>query len=406
MTMHAIRATRCFDGERFRSEGVTVLVEGDRIVGVEPPPYDAPDGVEVTSYDGTLLPGLIDAHVHLVGDATFGGLERAGSMSDPELDATITTMLRAQAVAGVTTVRDLGDAGYRTVVARDRAGAGEPRIIAAGPPITVPNGHCHYLGGAVEGVDDVRRAVAEHVEHGVDLIKVMASGGMLTAESDVLGVQFSAEELRAAVDTAHAAGLRIVAHAHSEAGVRHALAAGVDGLEHATCLAAEGLSVPEDLFREIAERGVTVDPTWGMDPDRVPPADQLPPNMRALAERFHMSPTDVLRGRAGQLDRMRELGVRIVSGMDAGATPPKPHGSLWRVVVQLQSAGFSAADALASATSVAADDCGLTATAGRLAAGLAADLLVVDGDLAADLTALARPVQVWVRGAPVQVRWR
>ncbi|HEY3531135.1 MAG TPA: amidohydrolase family protein [Nocardioides sp.] len=399
--MEALKAASCFDGERFRPGGVTLLLDGDRIAGVEPLAYDVPHGVEVTTYDGTLLPGLIDAHVHLVGDATFGGLERAGSMSDDELDTTITGTLRAQAAAGVTTVRDLGDVRYRTLVARDRRGPGEPRIVAAGPPITVPGGHCHYLGGAVTGVDEVRSRVAEHAERGVDLVKVMASGGMLTAESDVLGVQFTPEELRAAAEAAHTAGLRIVAHAHSEAGVRHAVAAGVDGLEHATCLSAAGLAVPEDLFREIAARDVTVDPTWGMDPDRVPPADQLPPNMRALVERFHVSPIDVLRGRAGQITRMRELGVRIVSGMDAGATPPKPHGSLWRVVVQLESAGFSAAEALATATSVAADDCRLTATTGRLAAGLAADLLVVDGDLESDLTALARPRAVRVRGVPI-----
>jgi imidazolonepropionase-like amidohydrolase len=399
--MEALKAAHCFDGSGFRAGGVTVLVEDERIVGVEPLAYDVPDGVAVTTYDGTLLPGLFDCHVHLVSDASFGGLERAGSASDAELDATIAASLRSQAVAGVTTVRDLGDVRYRTVTARDRRTPGEPRVVAAGPPLTVPGGHCHYLGGAVEGVDEVRRAVAEHVEHGVDLLKVMASGGMLTLDTDVLGVQFSAPELSASVVAGHAAGLRVVAHAHSEAGVRHAVAAGVDGLEHLTCMTDAGLSTPDDLFASIAERGLTVDPTWGLDPARMPPLDQQPPALRELAVRMRMTPREALSSRARQVGRLRELGVRVVAGMDAGATPPKPHGSLWRAVVQLLTADYSSAEALTAATSAAADDCSLGDTTGRLAPGLAADLLLVDDDLETDLSALSSPLGVWVRGTPV-----
>src|SRR3954470_24408928 len=246
--MEALRAAHCFDGERFRSDGVTVLIEGEAIVGVEPLAYDVPDGVEVATYDGTLLPGLIDAHVHLVSDASVGSLERAGSSSEEDLDEMVSAMLATQAAAGVTTVRDLGDRGYRTLVARDRRTPGEPRVVAAGPPLTLLDGHCHFLGGRAEGIDAVRIAVREHVDRGVDLVKVMASGGMLTMGTDLLGVQFTPAELRAAVDETHAAGLRIVAHCHSEAGARHAVAAGVDGLEHATLLGADGVGAPEDLI--------------------------------------------------------------------------------------------------------------------------------------------------------------
>src|SRR4051794_30771482 len=242
--MQALKAPHCFDGTRFRPEGVTLLVDGERIAGVEPLAYEVPDGVEVTAYDGTLLPGLIDAHVHLVSDSTVGSLERAGSATDEELDATIARMLGDEAASGVTTVRDLGDRRYRTLVARDRRPPGEPRVVAAGPPLTITAGHCHFLGGEASGVDDVRAAVREHADRGVDVVKVMASGGMLTMGTDLLGVQFTAEEMLVAVDEAHAAGLRIVAHAHSEAGARHAVAAGVDGLEHATMLGPDGIAIP------------------------------------------------------------------------------------------------------------------------------------------------------------------
>jgi imidazolonepropionase-like amidohydrolase len=399
--MEAVKATHCYDGQRFRPEGVTLVIERDQILGVEPLSYDVPDGVEVTTYDGTLLPGLVDAHVHLVSDASVGSLERSGSASDEELDAIISAMLATQAAAGVTTVRDLGDRRYRTLVARDRRSPGEPRIVAAGPPLTVPDGHCHYLGGAAEGADAVRAVVREHVDQSVDVVKVMASGGMLTIGTDLLGVQFTAADLRAAVDETHVAGLRIVAHCHSEAGARHAVAAGVDGLEHATLLSAGGIATPDDLIDEIAARGITVDPTLGFDPERVIPIEQAPPHVRAVVEQVGMTPVEVSLRRVRQLARMREAGVRIVTGLDAGAAPPKPHGAVWHAVVHLLDAGFTSAEALATATSTAADDCGLGDITGRLTAGLSADLLVVDGDLATNLVALGSPVAVRVRGVRV-----
>jgi imidazolonepropionase-like amidohydrolase len=180
------------------------------------------------------------------------------------------------------------------------------------------------------------------------------------------------------------------------------VAAGVDGLEHATLLGPGGVGVPQDLIAEIAARGVTVDPTLGADPGRVPPVDQAPPHIRAMVERLGMTPTEMNSRRSTQIASMVEHGVRVVSGDDAGAAPPKPHGHVWRAVVQLLDAGMSPEDALATATSLAADDCGLGATTGRLAPGLAADVLVVGGDLAADLTALRSPVDVWVRGLRVR----
>jgi imidazolonepropionase-like amidohydrolase len=400
--MEALKAAHCFDGDRFRPGGATVLIDGDLMLGIEPLAYDVPDGVEVTTYAGTLLPGLVDAHVHLVAEAkppgAPGSLEAAGDLDDDLLDAAIARSLAAQAAAGVTTVRDLGDRRYRTLVARDRRTPGEPRIVAAGPPLTVPDGHCHYLGGSAHGVDSLRAAVREHADHGVDVVKVMASGGMLTLGTDVFGVQFTPDELRTVVDETHAAGLRILAHCHSEAGARHAVAAGVDGLEHASMLTPEGIAAPDDLIAEIARRGLTVDPTLGFDASRVLPVEQMPAHVQEMVQRIGVTPTQVSVRRAGQLARMLEHGVRLVSGLDAGVTPPKAHGGLWRAVVQLLDAGVTTAQALATATSVAADDCGLGTTTGRLVPGLAADLLVVDGDLSTDLAALATPAAVLVRG--------
>jgi imidazolonepropionase-like amidohydrolase len=128
-----------------------------------------------------------------------------------------------------------------------------------------------------DGVEAVRTAVREHVDRGVDVVKVMASGGMMTVGTDLFGAQFSAQELRAAVQSAHDAGLRILAHCHSEEGARHAVGAGVDGLEHATLLTEEGIAVPDDLIAEIARAGITVDPTLGFDPARIMPTGRHRP---------------------------------------------------------------------------------------------------------------------------------
>jgi imidazolonepropionase-like amidohydrolase len=394
--MRALRATQVYDGTAFLGAG-TVLVDGESIAGLERGHPDLPDNIEVTTHDGTVLPGLIDSHVHLVSDSSLGSLERAGTTSDADLDAMIRSSLHAQVAGGVTTVLDLGDRGYRALEARSLPGL--PRVLASGPPITVPSGHCHYLGGAAEGVEGVRRAVDEHVAHGVDVLKVMGSGGMLTQGTDAMAAQFTPEELRAVVDAGHAAGLRVLAHAHALAGVWQALECGVDGIEHFSCLTEQGSVTSDELLTAVAEAGVVVDPTLGVDPTRIPSPEDLPPGFRATMERMGLDHTTFIAARIAQMTRVRQHGITVVTGTDAGAGPPKPHGHAWRAVVALVDAGYPIEEALATATSGAADVHGLAAVTGRLRPGLAADLLVVDGDLATDPECLGRPLAVVVRGA-------
>lgn len=396
--MYAFRAAHAFDGDRFLRGGATVLLEADRIVGVEAGRADLPAGVEVTEYAGTVLPGLFDCHTHLVADATFGGLERAGTMPDEALDAVVADSLRAHAFAGVTTVRDLGDRGYRTLAFRERPGL--PRVVASGPPLTTPEGHCHFLGGAVDG--DLLGAVAERVERGVDVIKVMASGGFATPGTDQLGAQFTRDELRAVVEEAHRVGLPVVAHAHSLVGMQNALAAGVDGIEHFTGLTPQGPRIDEDLLDEVARRGVYVDLTMGNDRSLHALMPAPPPPVAELMARLGVTSFDALyTSRLSELSRLREHGVPLITGVDSGMGPMKRHGNAWRNVGDLVEGGYPVAEALAAATSVAAEACGLGDETGRLAEGYAADLLVVDGDLAQDPSLLSQPREVLVRGIPV-----
>ena len=396
--MEAFRAAQVFDGSAFLGPS-TVLLDGEHVVGVEPGHPDLPDRTPVTTYAGTVLPGLFDCHVHLVATSVVGSLEQAGGLDDDELDGVIRASLAAEVAGGVTTVRDLGDRHYRTLEAR--ALPGLPRVVAAGPPLTVAGGHCHYLGGEAIGVDGVRAAVSEHADRGVDVIKVMASGGMLTPGTDSFAVQFSAEELREVVEAGHEAGLQVLAHAHSLAGVRHAVAAGVDGIEHFTGLTEDGLQMPDSLLDEVAVAGLRVCPTAGADPALMPPTDRLPPGIRAALEQLGHDMPSFRAARIGHLAQMRGRGVEVVTGTDAGISPPKGHGLARFAVYDLVAAGYPVAEALATATSGAALACGLADVTGSLRPGLSADLLVVEGDLAEDVEALSRPVAVVVRGARV-----
>jgi imidazolonepropionase-like amidohydrolase len=383
--------------------GATVLIEDGRIAGVEPYAFDVPDGCVLSTYDGTLLPGLVDMHVHLVTDSGPDALSRVAAYTDEEVDAVVTEALRRQLAAGVTTVRDLGDRRFNVVDRRDRQRGlldTEPRIVASGPPVTSSGGHCHYLGGEVHGAAAIRAAVRERAERRVDVVKVMASGGVTTPGTDVMRTQFGDEDLRLLVAEAHDAGLPVTAHAHGTPSVWQALGAGVDGIEHCSCMTETGFGDPgEQLLAALASSGVVVCPTLGVDRSAQP---QPPPPLLALLERLGVTMEEMLAGRLRHVARLRQAGVRLVSGVDAGIQPGKAHGTLPMAVAELAASGCPVAEALATATSLAADACGLSGKTGSLRAGCDADLLVVDGDLSQDVAALHSPVSVRRGGVEVQ----
>ena len=399
-----IRAARAFDGERAIAGGAAVFLEGALIVGVETPDVPIPDGWHLVDMpNATVLPGLFDMHCHLGADSHDGGLDRMATDDDDRLDEVIGDSLRHQLAAGVTTVRDLGDRRWSVVNRRDLARSGKaqdlsPTILAAGPPITTPDGHCAFMGGTVAGPEALRTAVRERIERGVDVVKVMGSGGALTPGTDVARCQFTFEELRLVVDTAHEGGLPVTVHAHALAAVEQALDAGADGIEHCSCVTADGVVITDDLLERLARLGVTVCPTLGKTPEGIPP-----PRVRELMARFGFN----WEQRQQAAARMHRAGVRLVSGADSGISAGKPHGILPAGVADLVTGGIPAEAALATATSVAALTCGLGGQKGRLRPGYDADLLVVSGDPFADMTALGGVQAVllagaWAVGSPVQ----
>jgi len=380
MTRTAICADRLFDGRTAFADPL-VLLEDGRITEVRtgPPPPDA----ELIELPGaTLLPGLIDTHVHLAFDGCPDPIAALATRDDDAVLEAMAQAAAAQLRAGVTTVRDLGDRDYLTLRLREST-AGLPTIVAAGPPITSQGGHCHFLGGVAER--GVRDAVREHAERGVDVIKVMASGGALTAGSDLGAPQFTRHELAALVDEAHRHGLPVTAHAHALDAIVDGVAAGVDGLEHCTFVDGDRVSAPDDLVATIVRRRIAVGATLGLAPVAGPIAP--PPFIAKILP-------DVLRSYA----RLIGEGTVLVAGTDAGIAPPKPHGVLPYGLAQLVALGMSPAAALTAGTSTAAQVCALGDRKGRVRPGYDADLLAVDGDPLTDLTALLRPVAVLVAG--------
>jgi imidazolonepropionase-like amidohydrolase len=351
--VHGYRADVAFDGERRLPDGALVLVDDGLIVAVEPASAAAPEGCRVTHLRGTsLLPGLVDSHVHLCADSGPRPLEQVPELSAAELATVIDTAERQHLATGVTAVRDLGD--HQWAVTERRSGHGAT-VVAAGPPLTSPGGHCSSMGGETTGAESLRRAVRQRAERGAGVVKIMASGGVMTPGIDVLACQFSLEEMLAVVGEAHDHGLSVTAHAHGLPAVERSIEAGVDGIEHCSCLTPHGPRLPQALADRLAAAGTYVCPSLGRVPGVEPP-----PHVQARLEAVGARYEDHLL----HVAKLRRAGVTLVAGT----------------------------------TAVAARACGLEGRTGRLATGLDADILLVDGDPLLDITALQQPRMVVSRG--------
>ncbi|WP_432767612.1 MAG: amidohydrolase family protein [Sphingopyxis sp.] len=376
----------------------TVTITDDRIAAITAGRSEAPAGAEIVDLgDKTLLPGLIDLHVHLTGDP--GGDFRSEAVEPAEWGVVVGAKNAGVTLrAGFTTVREAGSAQYSAFSLRRGTADGfitGPRIIAAGPALSIVGGHGDVTGfredvhdvldqgytctGAIECAEKVRKASRA----GADIIKITATGGVLSQQGRGLEGHFSKAELDSIASTAHSLGLKVMAHAHGARGIEDAAAAGIDTIDH-------GTFADDAALRVMKAKGTYLVPTLmafeGIR-ERLGKGIYTP----TVEAKVRMTLADV--GKA--VTRARALGVPVAFGTDAGVFEHGRNGGEFALLVKY---GLTPAEALASATTVAARALSMENEIGRIAPGMSADLIAVDGDPLTDVTVLEDVDWVMVRG--------
>jgi imidazolonepropionase-like amidohydrolase len=363
-----------------------ILIEGDKIVSIGPAA-----SVQTASSDriidlsnATVLPGLIDAHTHLTFDPKFGYETLA--ISTPREALTGAKNARVTLEAGITTVRNVGASGYADVALRDAINAGDvpgPHMLVSGPPLGITGGHCDdnllpfefhaTADGVADGVEQVQHKVRETIKYGADLIKICATGGVLSRGDDPNASQYTLEEMKAIVADAHRLGRKVAAHAHGAQGVIWASEAGVDSVEH-------GHLMNDAAIATLKKNGTYLVPTlYLVDWQREHAAEaNLPEFSRKKMELVSQM------GKAN-IKKAIEAGVKIGMGTDAAVYP---HGLNAHELAVYVSLGMSPLQAIQTATINDADLLGWSDKVGTLEPGKWADIIAVDGDPLQDVTTL------------------
>jgi imidazolonepropionase-like amidohydrolase len=387
--MKVVQAGRLIDGTGSAvRQGQAIYIDEGRIVGIEPNGPAPTDAQVIDASAFTVMPGLIDCHVHLVFSAGTNPLRDLGLEDDQQLLLRSVAAARQALRAGITTVRDLGGRGGVTFRLRDAIASGllrGPRILAAGSPITITGGHCHFLGLEADDEAGVRAAARSQLKAGATCLKIMATGGRMTPGTNVGRAQFSVAELSAAVDEARRAHAPIAAHAIGTDGIRNAAQAGVDTIEHCSWLGkTPSVEFDERAAARMAEQQTAAVPTL----DTVVGAMKAGSMSPGLREHISLR-SEIL----GSLRRMRQLGVPIVTGTDAGVGWTPFDSLALEVELLVNDVGLAPLEAIQSATSGAARAIGLAESVGTVAVGRTADLIAVDGDPSLDVGALRN---VWL----------
>ncbi len=380
-----------------------ILIEGDRIKQVGAfQSIKAPAGARVVDLsNATVLPGLIDCHTHLTFEPSHSGYESLG-ISTPRQALYGAKNAKLTLEAGFTTVRNVGAGGYSDIALRDAINAGDlpgPRIDASGPAIGVTGGHCdesllapefHHQGdGVADGVPALMQKTREIAKYGADCIKVCASGGVLSKGDSPEATQFSDEEIRAVVIEAHRLGRKVAAHAHGAAGIKQAVLAGVDSIEH-------GSYIDDEAIRLMKEKGTYLVPTLYL-------ADWFIENyQRMRVPDFMVAKAKVVMPAARQnIGRAFKAGVKVAFGTDAAVYPHGLNAREFAVMVKL---GLTPMQSIQAATINAADLLGWSDRVGSIEPGRFADIIAVNGDPTTDVSVLEHVVFVMKGGQVVVMR--
>lgn len=375
-------------------DNVVVTIKGDRIAGVTTS-GQVPTGANVIELpNATLLPGMIDAHTHLTFDPNFGYQELGISIPKEALVGAKNARITLE--AGFTTVRNVGARGYTDIALRDAINEGMvpgPRMIASGPPLSITGGHCDQnllpyewhatSDGAADGVEAVQHKVREIIKYGADVIKICATGGVLSKGDDPQASQYTLEEMKAIVADAHRLGRKVAAHAHGAQGIAWAAEAGVDSIEH-------GSYIDDNAIKIMKEHGTYLVPTQYL-------ADWMHDNAARIglppmyAEKMK-TVTAAMRQNVGKAIRS---GVKIALGTDAAVYPHGLNAHEFEVYVKL---GMTPLQSIQAGTVNAADLLGWSDRIGSIEQGKFADLIAVDGDPIKDITLLQHPTFVMKGG--------
>ena len=408
-TLRLIRAARMIDGLGPRPvDDAAVLVEGSRISRIgRSQDVAAPPGAPVEEYDyptGTVLPGLVDVHCHFnyLGDGVH--TDEVMELSDDVLLMRSLMTARAHLESGVTTARENGskhDTGFSLREGLRLGLAKGPRLLPCGNPITVTGGHMWQMGGEADGADTARAAVRRLLKRGADWIKVPVTGGD-TCGSFPQRPSFSHEELRAICDEAHNFGKLVGAHCLSTLGIVMSLDAGADMIIHGSFQEEDGSFVFQpDVAERIAREEKVLNTTthvvragpWtaseAQDPPGGTPRGKAWPEMEKAKRDFE--------SRVDQVRQLRQMGVRLVPGSDAG-WGWYPFGQFTRELECMVLSGFTPIGAIIAATKEASKAIGVSDTVGTLEAGKEADLLIVDGNPADRIGALDQVLAVFQGG--------
>jgi imidazolonepropionase-like amidohydrolase len=389
-----LKADRVIDGSGAKPlSDATVAVENGKITGIyqgEVPQSASADAKTLDFPGATIMPGMIDTHVHLnlPGDGT--SLEDAVKEPQGVLVATATFTANRALAAGITTVRDLG-AMTDTVFNLKRAlalghGTG-PRIVACGQPITITGGHTWYLGGEADGVEGLRQKVRSMVKQGADFIKVMGSGGG-TVGTLSWRASYSREEMQALADQAHMLDRKIAVHCLCAESTEFAIDAGVDHIEHAGFLIDGKGNQKFDprVAEKLAKSGIPVTGTLAVS-GAVVKMMSARENLTEAEQAFLTRWRGMMADNIEQFSKLREAGVRFVAGTDAGWRFT-PFDGLPLEMEMMQQGGMSALEAITAGTGFAAKAIGIDDKVGTLTPGLAADIIVINGNPLDDLDRL------------------
>ncbi|UPV99998.1 amidohydrolase family protein [Halorussus gelatinilyticus] len=384
--MFVIRGGTVVDADGTRE--ADVAVEDGRIAAVGDVPDDPDDEIDATGR--FVAPGLVDAHVHVMMDGRADPGEIDGD-SDATLAYRATANLRNALDAGVTTVRDLGSAGTLALDARDAVAAGTldgPQVVACGQGVVMTGGHGHWFGREADGVPEVKKAVRKQLKRGADVVKCMATGGVLT-EGALTGMpELDEEELETVVETAGAKRVPTAAHAHGTEGIKNAVRAGISSVEHGTFMDREATEL-------MADRGTY----W------VPTAKALYGIVEAGTEagipEFAVEKAEEAKEAwEDAFEYALDAGVPIAMGTDAG-TPFNFFADIPEELELMVNHGLSERQALEAATVNAADLLGLD-DVGTVSEGARADLVVLDENPLDDVTTWQSPTRVVCRGTTVR----